>query len=252
MIDFHTHIIPGFDDGAQNTKMSLEMLNDSFEHGVDTVISTSHFYPKGNDSLNKFLERRSDRLIHLKHEIVRTNTNVPQIIKAAEVSISVDFSDYKMLKNLCIENTDYMLVEMPYGKWEDWVFDTIYSLVVKGYKPIIAHIERYKNIKSEFNSLFELKPLYQINADLFLTYGGRIRAAELIRSGHAHVIGSDMHNTTSRAPNLAEAYRIINQKFGAEYADFFNENAKKIINNESVDKNGARKLKKVSRLSLIF
>ncbi len=252
MVDVHSHILPSFDDGAQDTDIAFEMLKASVESGVDTVISTSHFYPKGEISLEKFLQRRKARLSHLKNEAEREGYKIPRIIKGAEVNLAMDVSEYRLIKNLCIENTEYILVELPYGIWGEAIVDYIYSLIVKGFKPVIAHVERYRKVKTLFNDLKGLELIYQVNADIFMTARGRLLAVDLIRNGHAHIIGSDMHNMSVRTPNLSKGYELLEKYFGKEYVEFFAGNAEKLINNQKIDKYGAKSLEKVSKLSVIF
>ena len=58
MIDFHSHILPQIDDGAQNIKMSLDMLSESYRQGVRTVVATPHCYIANEYDIDIFLERR--------------------------------------------------------------------------------------------------------------------------------------------------------------------------------------------------
>ena len=93
MIDFHTHILPGFDDGAKNIEMAVKMLEKSKEKGVDTVISTSHAYIRTQEDLNVFLNRRKKYKAILEEGI--KGHDVPKIIYGAEVHLYTDISTFE-------------------------------------------------------------------------------------------------------------------------------------------------------------
>lgn len=252
MIDFHSHILPKFDDGSESMDMTFEMLESSKKAGVSTVVSTSHCYPKTYERTIHFINKRERRLDAVKQEVSERGAKIPKIIKAAEVNLITDFSEYDCIKNLCIENTNYILVEMPLTKWKDSDFDIIYSLIVKGFRPIIAHIDRYAQIKNEFENFMSLDLVFQINADCFLSPLGRHFAYKMIKSGMGHIIGSDMHNMSSRPSHIKKAYSLIEEKLGAQYVSYFEENGKKILLNESIDKSKYWELPEIKRLPIFF
>jgi len=252
MIDFHSHILPNFDDGAQNMDMTLKMLSDSAESGVETIISTSHCYPKDADQIICFANRRAKRFQSIEEALKERGIKAPKILKGAEVNLITDFSGFKNIDRICIENTKYILVEMPAKKWTEDVYDTIFSLGVKGYRPVIAHIERYVSAKKELLNLSDMKPVYQINADCFLTAKGRILAYNLIKSGMAHIIGSDMHDDVKRPTKMKKAYEMIEKYFGEEYVSYFKENGEKILKNEELDKKRYKALKPINKFLLLF
>ncbi|MBO5059619.1 MAG: hypothetical protein J6C82_01725 [Clostridia bacterium] len=234
MIDFHSHILPELDDGANNVQTSLEMLRISKASGVNTVIATSHCYPTDQAAVLKFIEDRRYAYNLLQAEGCSQQDSLPHIIKASEVHLCHGVSKLKNLDELCIEDTEYILIEMPYDKWQDENFEEIYQLTRLGLKPILAHLDRYMSQEKLFSELLSLNVLCQINASAFLDHSMRKKLLRLFMKDAVHVIGSDMHNLTFRPPNLAPAYEIIDRKFGWEYVDFLQHNSERILKNKDV------------------
>lgn len=232
MIDFHSHILPGMDDGAADADISLEMLRRSKDSGVELVVSTSHFYLSDND-VDEFLQRRRFACDALKTAMQSDGGSFPDIIFGAEVAYARHIANVKDIKKLCIEGTDYMLLELPYDDWDSNLFEDIYSLTLLGIRPILAHLDRFMYQEQHFDDLLSLNVLCQINADSLMTSKGRKNILKLFKLDAAHILGSDMHNITSRAPNLAEGYAMLTKKFGSEYSDYLKSNSVRILDNKT-------------------
>ncbi len=250
MIDFHSHVLPAIDDGAANIETALEMLRISAASGVETVIATPHCYPLSNDAVNQFMERRDLAYNKLQSAICTENEKLPHIIRAAEVHLSKNISKTEGIQSLCIEDTNYLLIEMPYEKWTDEVYEEIYQLTRQGLRPILAHLDRYISQEKRFPELLSLNVLCQVNASAFSSKKLRKKMLNLFSSDALHVIGSDMHNLTSRPPNLAEAYEIINTKYGWEYVDFLKHNSMRITKNQIALPTRLPKLNLIKKIKL--
>ena len=251
MIDFHSHFLPNVDDGAKSVEGSLEMLRFSKKSGVDTVVSTSHCYAfEGNESIKNFLERRKSAYSEVISAIGGNDRDYPQIVLGCEVHLVRNLSTFSELPKLCIENTDYILLEMPFSAWKDEHFEEIYHITNLGLKPIIAHIDRYFEIEDKFPELFSLNLLYQANAESFIARANRKKLANLFQRDALHILGSDMHNMTSRAPNLSDGYAVINKRFGKAYADYIGVASKKVLANETVPSPKLPKLNFIKNLIL--
>ena len=235
MIDFHSHFLPKIDDGAKNLDESLEMLRISKKSGVDTIVSTPHCYAFGGDAdIQHFLEKRKLAYSQVLSKVKDTDGIYPEIVLGCEVHLVHKLSTFSELPHLCIQNTDYILLEMPASDWKDKDFEEIYQITKLGLKPIIAHIDRYFDMQSKFPELFSLNLLFQANAESFISRDTRRKLYSLFEKDALHILGSDMHNTTSRPPNLAEGYAVIENKFGTEYAGYLGFASQKVLKNERV------------------
>ena len=149
MIDVHSHILPELDDGAQSLELALNMLKESTLQGVTDVVSTSHCYPKTEADIINFLNKRKSSYDVLCSGMESIDTSLPHIHQGCEVNMLTDISDFENISTLCIENTNYILIEMPYSPWSDWMIDSVYKLILRGLKPIMAHIDRYTSQNKE-------------------------------------------------------------------------------------------------------
>lgn len=253
MIDCHSHILPAFDDGAADIEMSLKMLSESKRQGVEKIISTSHCYPKKSNDMLSFITKRNESLLLLKKEIQKRNINAPKIYPGCELNMTIDVSECEETRLLCINETDYILIELPLLPWKEWMIDAVYKLTVQGYKPIIAHIDRYFQQDHDLLSmLFEQDVLYQISGEAFLSLEASSFTSKLMSEGRAHIIGSDMHNITNRPQNMQCAYKAITKNYGEECLEYFNTNAQKILNGEEISYAQMRSFKRKSFFGRIF
>jgi len=235
MIDFHSHILPHIDDGASNIDTSLKMLAKSKSTGIDTVVSTSHCYPYKLDSdISDFLSMREKAYNELLSKIQQNQECYPNIVLGCEVHLVRNLSTAQNLSKLCIENTDYLLLEMPTSKWNDQHFEEVYHIIQLGFRPIIAHLDRYFGVTDRIDELLSLPVLIQINADAFTRKTDRKEILKLFEEDAVHVIGSDMHNLESRPQNLNCAYQIIDKKYGKDYTKYLKRSCEKILRNEPV------------------
>ena len=235
MIDFHSHILPGIDDGAKDIKTSLDMLSESFEQGVKIVVATPHCHLMGENSVEKFLKRRKESYDKLKKAIEEDGRKFPQIVMGCELRVAKEYPETQDLKKLCIENTNYIMVEMPYEKWNAGNYDFIYGLILRGMRPIVAHMERYFNYRDDFHNLYSLDLLYQVNAESFIRSSTKRKIPKLFEEGAIHIIGSDMHDMENRPSYMKKASVKITTAYGGYRLKYLMKNAERILKNENVD-----------------
>lgn len=116
------------------------------------------------------MKKREDRYARLCEVMAQTNQPLPRIYLGAEVHMERDFSGYENLDKLCIAGTSYMLVEMPYGRWGQELYDCLYSLQLKGIHPVLAHIERYAVHEKEFRNSQDLNYYIKCQCGLLLRF----------------------------------------------------------------------------------
>lgn len=238
-IDFHSHVIPNIDDGAQNIEIALKMLEDSTLQGVDVMVATPHF--KGTDKdIEKFIIKRNRNFEHLKQTAEENAIKIPKLYSGAEVVIYPGISDFDNLHELCIEGTDYILLEMPYSYWYDAIFDEIYKIAVKkGLTPIIAHVERYSPKKTgneQYYKLFIMDLVLQINATAFCSFFSRKKIKTLINNTESNfVIGSDCHDLKNRKSYFEKACELIKKNWGKDFLNDIFSVSENILANKSIE-----------------
>lgn len=236
MIDFHSHILPDMDDGSKSVDESVAMLRLSFNMGIDTIVSTSHYYAN-HDTIDSFLSRRNCKQKVLQEGLVGLN-DIPKIVMGAEVSFFSGMSREKEITSLCIDNTKYMLLEMPFFDWSSLTIAEIKNLISnRGITPIIAHIERYlpyqyKNGK--IDALLNMGVVFQANSEALCEGVNKRKMLSMIDTNVVHILGSDCHNTIDRMPNLDQAFKIIGKKLGNTTLEMIDTNGRRILNDELI------------------
>lgn len=218
MIDFHSHILPGIDDGSKSLEMSIAMLRMEAEQGIEHVVATPHFYPQ-HDTPEQFLKRRAEAENALREEMQK-HPGLPTLSMGAEVYYFPGISDSEEISKLTIDESRYILIEMPTSSWTEAMYRELEGLYIKrGLIPIVAHIDRYigrfRN-HGILKRLARLPVLVQANAEFFLERSTSSLALRMLKKDGIHLLGSDCHNLTSRKPNLNGALDLINRKLGED------------------------------------
>lgn len=216
LTDFHSHILPGVDDGSRSIEQSLQMLRAEADQGITRIVATPHFYARHDDP-ERFLRRRNAAAEGLR-QALEDKPGLPQIVLGAEVHYFPGISESEHLSQLTIAGTSCVLVEMPSPPWSDKMYqelEQIYTL--QGLTPIIAHVDRYiRPFRTHRipQRLARLPVLVQANAEFFRERATAGFALRLLRAGKIHLLGSDCHNLTDRAPDLGDAIKLISRKLG--------------------------------------
>lgn len=216
LVDMHTHILPGMDDGARHASMSEAMLDEMAKQGITAVISTSHFYPE-NENPDAFLRRRAAAAQTLR--TVHDPEKHPQVYVGAEVAYYPGISRSSELEKLRILGTNSILIEMPFFKWsQDMLRELIFLGMQTGLRPILAHMERSipKQPRDTMQRLLESGVRLQSNAEYFLDRKTAKEALRYLSKGYISFLGSDAHNTDTRSPNMQAAIDVIGRSLGEE------------------------------------
>ena len=227
MIDFHAHIIPGIDDGAKTPADTQAILGLLKEQNIDAVICTSHYYPN-EMSVDDFETKRTKAFATINDKQGLT------LIPASETYLSELLFNYSDISPLCIGNTDYFLLELPYkAKWDKSVFNSVERLISTfDIIPVIAHVERYAPIQAKpklIQELIDMDCLIQLNASSVVDNASRKFAFKLLKKGYVDFLGTDVHNTTTRKPEYAAAVKLISEKLGEDVVEELDENAQRIL-----------------------
>ncbi len=219
--DFHTHILPGIDDGSDSVELSLRMLRAEAQQGITHVVATPHFYAH-HQRLSSFLSKRKKAVEQLA-VAMQEEAGLPRLSVGAEVYYFEGISKVSSLEELAIEGTDYLLIEMPLGEWTERNFEELEEIYSNwGLTPIVAHIDRYiRPLRTHGipERLAQLPVLVQANASFFTQHSTRRLALKLLQEDQIHLLGSDCHNMKLRPPMLADALEIIQRKLGRDALD---------------------------------
>ena len=219
MIDFHTHILPAIDDGSRSVEESLAIFKQQHQEGVQALVATPHFYP--DDQLEAFLQRR-DLAAEQFEQALQAEGLLGQVKlkKGAEVLLSVDTWKMENLEALCITGTKYILLEMPYSRWSEWVYTSVQN-IIDNHKliPVIAHVERYDTVMEDPNQLLrfiEMGALLQMNTYSLQKKSSKYKLAHKLLKHHMiHILGSDVHRAKGLMP-IKEGYRLIEMQHGEQ------------------------------------
>lgn len=229
LVDIHCHILPGVDDGAPDMETSRAMIRDAYEQGVRYIIATPHYRPE-------MFEPSMKKVIRVYHELRDY---------AEEVGIGLRlgceyYRNEQMIRHLdkklrpTMLGSRYVLTEFSTNDSFVTIRNYIYELLTKGYRPIVAHVERYFCCQ-EPERIQELKKLgtqIQINADSVLGYEGHTIkkfCASLMKDDLVDFIGSDAHNLEGRKMNLGKCATYVRKKMGQDYAEeIFVDNPRRI------------------------
>ncbi len=208
MIDLHTHVLPGLDDGAGTTADALELARAAVAAGIALVAGTPHVrhdYPTTPETMQAALAELQEAI---------AAAGLPLDIRGGgeldlEWLAEADIEDVRRFG--LAGNPGYALVEFPYSGWPLAIGDELFRLRAAGITPVLAHPERNPEVQARperLRPLVEAETLVQVTA---ASLDGRMRARtaetalELVRSGLAHVIASDAHSPTMRGFDLATA-----------------------------------------------
>ena len=190
-IDIHSHLLPGIDDGAQTISDTLFLLYSLKNMGVSSFITTPHIF-------SGFWDNTKDKIQAL--ELETNSNNNTQFKAAAEYLMDDHFVSLFQKNEILTLKDNYVLVEMSYLNPPIQLFDIIFDLQIAGYKPVLAHPERYGFYHNDFDQYQKLKNagcLFQLNLLSTVGYYGTAvtQAAEkLLKKGLIDFVGSDVHH----------------------------------------------------------
>ncbi len=224
MIDIHSHIIPKVDDGSESMEMTLDMMLRAYDQGVRVFFATPHSRAFSGDPF-----RTMDAFWELKTTAKRYFPDA-ELYFGSEIKCDIDRMD-KVKKALrrgtlpTMNNTPYILTEFSQWVLPENTVPCLEKLVRAGWKPIIAHMERYahlRNLPELVEQFRDLGCLIQINAyslEEETDESIKIWAQQLVLSGNAHFLGTDMHRTYHRPPSVETGLKWLYDNCTQDNAD---------------------------------
>lgn len=237
-IDLHCHILFDTDDGPADKNDMLRMLDASYNDGVREICVTPHFN-------QRFYGDNKNNADHAYIELVKEAAIKYPEMKFYRGNELLYHSSYleHIREGKCstINGTKYVLVDFSQSENKFNILSALKSLVSNGYLPILAHTERYLDLKLFdpcYAQIKELGAIMQVNAASIIGKNGAFqkwKARHLIKDGMCDIIASDAHNNTTRSTCINEAAKYIRSKYGNELTDLLTiENPRCILHGKHI------------------
>jgi len=238
LIDIHCHILPQADDGPDTLEKSLAMAKKAVRDGIKTIVATPH-HLNGRYTNNKFNIEKDVRELQTNLDKHGIDLNV---LPGQELHCSSSLSSYIYNDSgiLTLNNSRYLLLELPSGEIPLGFWEIIHEIRVMNLTPIIAHPERNKEILGKvdiLSSFVEEGVLIQVTAQSLLGgFGPTIQKAarRMCQQNTIHFIASDAHNNSTRPFLMKEACNWVLNEMGNDYVEYYLDNAERVIRNQEV------------------
>ncbi len=239
-IDIHSHILPAVDDGSVSMAQTRKMLEIAYEEGITSIIATPHY---GAGCRNPGQDELLGKLELVRQEAGKIDGSY-HIELGNELYYSDDIIEHLRKKMaLTLAGTRYVLVEFASGDSYRTIRTGLHRLLINGYLPILAHVERYECLYKNYegiNEMIELGAYMQMNISSVM--GGmqthsRGFCRRLMEYGLIHLIGTDSHSDNGRAPRMLDGIRYIRKKFGDEAVrQLLVDNTARLLGNQYIER----------------
>ena len=231
LYDIHCHILPGVDDGAKDMDMALSMIEKEIDAGVETIILTPHFRKEMFEPDMEDIWSAYDTLVDETR-----NRNI-------RMYLGCEFhANMEMVETLdrdlrpTLADSRYVLTEFSSSSTRAFIKERADALLTAGYYPIIAHIERYRALRKDFDfiaDLIEMGCEMQVNADAVIGrngLGAQRFCKKLMQEDMLHYVASDAHNLRGRASHMGECCEYLKKHMGRLYTSrIMRDNPSKIV-----------------------
>lgn len=239
MKDIHSHILMGIDDGASDLNSSIEILKQRQMLGITDIMLTPHYIKNSKYSVNN--KQKLEIFEDLKNKLKENNINI-NLYLGNEIYIDEDI--ISLIKNeevRTLNNTRYVLIELPFINKLPNLKEIIFELIRNNYIPIIAHPERYKYVQDkeiDLQELIDMGVLFQGNyLSLFNKYGSSAKKTlkKLLKNNMIHFLASDIHKLDDDK-NIKKLNKKILKIVKDEKIifDLLDGNFTKVINNKEI------------------
>ncbi|MBP3255328.1 MAG: protein tyrosine phosphatase [Clostridia bacterium] len=255
MIDFHSHIVYGVDDGSQSLDSSIKILREAKEAGIDKIILTPHYME--DYYIVPKLEIK-EKIDILREECKKEKIDI-ELYQGNEIYISNHIDEFLKKDLACsLNDSRYVLFETPLNIEPSNLIEVIYKIKEMGKVPVLAHPERYAFIQENPNKLldlFEMGVLFQSNyGSVIGLYGKNAEKTIklLLKNNYIHFLGSDVHRKGNVYPYINDAKNSIIKIIGQEKFDKISDkNILKVIKDEEIEKEQLHQIK-ISFFSKLF
>lgn len=220
-IDIHSHILFGVDDGAGDIETSMQMLRTAAKDGVTDIILTPHNKP-GRHSVSP--ARMAEKADALRMRLSQENIGIRLYIGNELYYRSELIREIEDGQAYTLAGSRYALIEFNPLDDYDYIRNGINTILMGGYYPILAHVERYQNVCSKKGAVADLAEMgcyIQVNAGSIMGnfgLGTKRLTRKLLQQHLVHFVATDAHDTGKRAPYLADCADYIGRKYSESYA----------------------------------
>ena len=236
--DIHSHILPGVDDGSQSLEESLGMLEIAYQEGTRNVMLTPH-YIRGKNRYDR--EELNSRFRAFQDEVSKRYPDMKLYLGNEVLYEDGIVEDLKEGKIQTMNNTKYVLVEFNIRISYSQLYQAVRKITNARYRPIIAHVERYRCLFKHMERIDELVRMESyLQMNISSIYGGLLDedarwCKKLVREGYISFFGTDAHDLENRAPYVQDYVGWIAKKCGEDVLEqMFIANAKKMIENQYI------------------
>lgn len=239
MIDVHSHIIPGVDDGSKSIEDTFNMILEAKEIGFTDIMMTSHYMTHNYEPTTQELTIWKEKL----QKLLKTkNVNV-KLHCGMEIYVTNQIEDLlKEKKLLTLGESRYLLMELPINCSINYLDYVVYYLQANSIQLILAHPERYiyvQNNPNLINEFIDKGILIQCNyASIIGLYGKKAQKTmkKILKRNQVHFLGSDCHEPNTTYKQIPQAIKKIKKIIGEDkFYKISTENPKKILNNEELE-----------------
>ena len=221
MIDIHHHLLWDQDDGATSLDLSLEMARMAAADGITHIACTPH----ANDHWRYIPETIDTKIAELQHRIDSEGIAL-KLGRGCDFHMSYDNIQqaHDDPTRFSLNGGIYILVEVPDYALPRSLTETFYQMQIEGLTPILTHPERNPTLQNEPERIAEWLRggvLVQVTAGSVMGRMGRKAekaAHDLLAKRWVHFLATDAHNTSSRPPKMHDAYDLVAEKYGPDYA----------------------------------
>lgn len=236
--DIHSHILPGVDDGAQTKEESLSMIKIAYEEGTRNIMLTPH-YMRGKNCYNK--EELHRRFEEFQEEVYKEYPDIKLYLGNEVLYEDGIVEDLKEGLIQTMNDTKYVLVEFNIRISYTQLYQAIRSITNARFRPIIAHVERYRCLFKHIERIDELVGMEAyLQMNVSSVYGGILDenarwCKKLIKEEYISFLGTDAHDLEDRAPYVKDYVGWINKKCGEDLLRrMFVDNPRKMIANNYI------------------
>ena len=236
IIDIHSHILPGLDDGASNMEETIAMLGIAYEQGIRKMVATPHYHLGRYESTISKIEQSLEQV---RMEVKRQGILMELVMGNEIYYHSEAIRDVGLGNVSTLGGSSCVLVEFSPGSSLSYVRQALDFTIREGYTPVVAHVERYIELTKDIDDvagLIDMGCYIQMNAGSIAGNAGmKIKSfcKKLLKNELVHFIATDCHGVNSRTPELKKCVQYIIKKFGDDYAKkLFIENPETMLSGE--------------------